>query len=131
MSGTQSAPEGASTGPGASPSPDERTWAMIAHLSAFALFLVPFGGNIIGPLVVWLARRERSAFVAAQAREALNFNISVSLAGILCALLVLVFVGILLGVVLFIAWICATIVAAVRASEGIDYRYPITLRLVS
>ncbi len=103
---------------------------MIAHLSAFALFLIPFGGNIIGPLVVWLARRDRSAFVGTQAREALNFNITVSLAGIVCALLVLVFVGILLGVVLIIAWICATIVAAIRASEGIDYRYPVTLRLV-
>ena len=124
MSGAESA-----TG-GLSPSPDERTWAMIAHLSAFALFIIPLGGNIIGPLVVWLARRDRSAFVAVQAREALNFNISVALAGIVCGLLVLVFVGILLAVVLFIAWICATIVAAIRASEGIDYRYPLTLRIV-
>jgi uncharacterized Tic20 family protein len=102
---------------------------MIAHLSAFAGFVVPLG-NIIGPLVIWLARRDQSAFVAAQAKEALNFNISVVIGGILCAVLVFVFIGILLGVALFIAWLAMTIIAAIKASEGVDYRHPVSLRLV-
>jgi uncharacterized Tic20 family protein len=68
--------------------------------------------------------------VAAQAKEALNFNISVVLGWIVCGLLMFVFIGILLGVALGIAWLVMTIIAAIKASEGIDYRYPISLRLV-
>jgi uncharacterized Tic20 family protein len=108
---------------------DERTWGMLAHLSAFSGFLVPLGG-VIGPLVVWLIKREQSAFVADQGKEALNFNISVLLAAIVCGVLVLIFIGILLGVALFIFWLTMTIIAGIKASEGVLYRYPVTLRLV-
>jgi uncharacterized Tic20 family protein len=108
---------------------DERTWGMLAHLSAFSGFLVPLGG-VIGPLVVWLIKRDQSAFVADQGKEALNFNISVLLAAIVCGVLVLIFIGILLGVALFIFWLTMTIIAGIKASEGVRYRYPITLRLV-
>jgi uncharacterized protein len=103
---------------------------MIAHLSAFAGVIVPLG-NIIAPLIVWLARRERSAFVGNQAREALNFNISVAIGALLCWILVFVFIGILLLVALGITWLALTIIAAIKASEGVDYRYPVSLRLVS
>jgi uncharacterized Tic20 family protein len=109
---------------------DERTWGMLAHLSAFSLFLIPPIGAVIGPLVVWLIKRDQSPFVADQGKEALNFNISVFLAVIVCGALVLVFIGILLGVALFIFWMTMTIIAAIKASEGVRYRYPITLRLV-
>jgi uncharacterized protein len=108
---------------------DERTWGMLAHLSAFSGFLVPLGG-VIGPLVVWLIKRDQSAFVADQGKEALNFNISVLLAAIVCGVLVLIFIGILLGVALFIFWLTMTIIAGIKASEGVRYRYPVTLRLV-
>jgi uncharacterized protein len=108
---------------------DERTWGMLAHLSAFSGFLVPLG-SVIGPLVVWLIKRDQSAFVADQGKEALNFNISVLLAAIVCAVLVLIFIGILLGVALFIFWLTMTIIAGIKASEGVLYRYPVTLRLV-
>jgi uncharacterized protein len=112
------------------PTADERTWGMIAHLSAFAWFVAPVLGAIIGPLVVWLVKRDQSAFVEAQAKEALNFNISVAIGLLVCALLALVFVGVLLAAVLWIAWLVLTIVAAIRAGEGVDYRYPFSLRLV-
>jgi uncharacterized Tic20 family protein len=112
------------------PTQDERTWGMLAHLAAFGLFIVPFGGNLLGPLLVWLLKREQSNFIADQGRESLNFNISVFLAGIVCGLLVYVLIGILLGAVLFIFWLVMTIVAGIRASEGIRYRYPFSLRLV-
>jgi uncharacterized protein len=108
---------------------DERTWGMMAHLSAFSGFLVPLGG-VIGPLVVWLIKREQSAFVADQGKEALNFNISVLLAALVCGVLVFIFIGILLGVALFIFWLTMTIIAAIKASEGVRYRYPVALRLV-
>jgi uncharacterized Tic20 family protein len=111
------------------PTQDERTWGMLAHLTAFAGFIVPLG-FIIGPLVVWLLKRDQSAFVADQGKEALNFNISVLLAIAVCGALVWILIGILLGVALFVFWMAVTIIAGIKASEGIRYRYPYALRLV-
>jgi hypothetical protein len=115
---------------GASPTQDERTWGMIAHLSAFAVFVFPLGGNILAPLIIWLTRRDTSAYVEMEAREALNFNISVALGWIVCGLLVFARIGIPLGALLFLYWLVMAIVAAVKASEGVGYRYPFSLRLV-
>lgn len=127
--GSASAP-GAPDMPGTVPSADERTWGMLAHLAAFAGLIMPFAGSVIGPWVIWLTRRDQSAFVAEQAKEALNFNISVLLGWLVCGLLALVFVGFLLGIALFIYWIAVTIVAAIKAGEGVRYRYPVSLRFV-
>jgi hypothetical protein len=111
------------------PTQDERTWGMLAHLTAFSGFLIPLG-NIIAPLVVWLVKRDQSEFIADQGKESLNFNISVLLAGCVCGALVFVLIGILLGVALFFYWLAMTIVAGIKASEGVRYRYPFTLRLI-
>jgi uncharacterized Tic20 family protein len=92
--------------------------------------VVPFFGCVVGPLVVWLARRDQSAFVDAQAKEALNFNITVFFGWLACALLTLVFIGFILLAALFVAWLVMTLVAAIKASEGVWYRYPFSLRLV-
>jgi len=116
--------------PGAAPTENERTWGMLAHLSALAGLVLPLAGVVIGPLVVWLARRDESEFVAGHAKEALNFNISVLLGALACMLLMLVFIGFLLGTALFIAWLVMTLIAAIKASEGHTYRYPFSLRLV-
>ena len=116
--------------PGAAPTENERTWGMLAHLSALAGLVVPMIGIVLGPLAVWLARRDQSAFVTAHAKEALNFNITVLLAAVMCMLLMLVFIGILLGTALFVAWLVMTLVAAIRASEGAIYTYPFALRFV-
>src|SRR5262249_40200563 len=112
------------------PSQDERTWGMLAHLSAFVGLLFPLFGGVLAPWVIWLAWRERSHFVGEQAREALNFNLSVLIAYLVSVVLMYVYVGFLLCVVLFIGWVVMTIVAAIRTSEGIHYRYPLSLRLV-
>ncbi|HEY6824956.1 MAG TPA: DUF4870 domain-containing protein [Steroidobacteraceae bacterium] len=112
------------------PTENERTWGMLAHLSALTGLVLPLAGIVIGPLVVWLARRDDSEFVAAHAKEALNFNISVLLGALACMLLMLVFIGFLLGTALFIAWLVMTLIAAIKASEGHPYRYPFSLRLV-
>jgi uncharacterized protein len=117
--------------PGTAPSENERTWGMLAHLSALAGLVLPLIGIVLGPLLVWLARREESEFVAGHAKEALNFNISVLLGALACMLLMLVFVGFLLGTALFIAWLVMTLIAAIKASEGHPYRYPFSLRLVN
>jgi uncharacterized Tic20 family protein len=122
-------PDSVSTTDAAIPTQDERTWGMLAHLTAFAGFIVPLG-FIIGPLVVWLIKRDQSAFVADQGKEALNFNISVLLGIAVCGALVWILIGILLGVALFVFWMAVTIIAGIKASEGIRYRYPYALRLV-
>lgn len=108
---------------------DERNLAMLAHLSALAGLVVPLG-NVIAPLVIWLTQREKSAFVAEQSLEALNFNITVALAGVVCGMLVFIGIGVLLGVLLGIGWLVSTILGAVRAAEGQRFRHRFTLRLV-
>jgi len=120
----------AGSGTDSPPSQDERTWGMLAHLSAFVGLLLPFAGAALAPLLIWLTWRDRSGFVGEQAKEALNFNLTVLIAYLACWALVYVFIGILLGIVLFFGWLLLTILAAIRASEGVHYRYPLSLRLV-
>jgi uncharacterized protein len=112
------------------PTQDERTWGMLAHICAFALFLIPMIGCALGPLIVWLIKRDQSEFVADQGKEALNFNITVLIASVACAVLVFVAIGILLSAALFIYWFIVTILAGIKASEGVRYRHRFTLRLV-
>lgn len=131
MSGPSNSPTGGAPPlPATPPSQDERTWGMLSHLSAFTGLVLPLVGNIAAPWAIWLARRDRSAFVASQAKEALNFNISVVIAWLVCWALTYVFIGILLGIVLFVSWLALTILAGIKAGEGVDYRYPLALRLV-
>ena len=117
------------TEPTGLPTQDERTWGMVAHLAALAFFILPFG-NILGPLVVWLAKRDHSAFVALHAKEALNFNITFLIGALVCGVLLVFSIGILFGAVLFVFWLVMTIIAALKANEGVAYRYPFTVRFV-
>jgi uncharacterized Tic20 family protein len=109
---------------------DDRTWAMIAHLSALVGYaVVPFG-NIIAPLIIWLVKKDRSWFIDDQAKEALNFQISVTIYAIISALLIIVLVGFVLLGILYVLGIILTIVAAIKANDGYQYRYPLTIRLI-
>jgi len=102
---------------------------MIAHLSTLAGLFV--GGLIfLGPLIVYLVKKDEHPFIADQSREALNFNLSVFIYIIASAILIIVVVGILLLPAVAIAWLILTIIAAVRANNGEPYRYPLTIRLV-
>ncbi|HSC07512.1 MAG TPA: DUF4870 domain-containing protein [Steroidobacteraceae bacterium] len=112
------------------PSKEQRNWAMLAHLSALLVYPTLIGG-IVGPLVIWLIRKDDMPFAADQAKETLNFQITVYLAGIVCLILTLLVIGIFLGAILVIAHLVLTIVGAIKASEGVAYRYPFNLRLIS
>ena len=109
---------------------DDRNWGMIGHLSALAAFIAPFLGGVLGPLIVWLVKRDQSVFAAECAKEALNFNITVAIGFALCGCLAFIFIGIPLMIALGIAWLVLVIIAGIRASEGVQYRYPATLRFV-
>jgi len=109
----------------ATPNGNDKIWSILSHLSAL------LGVGFILPLVVYLAMRKESEYVAANAREALNFHISVFIYGICCIPLVLIIIGIPLLIGLVIASFVLAIIAAVRASDGECYRYPFTIRLVT
>ncbi|HET8818660.1 MAG TPA: DUF4870 domain-containing protein [Xanthomonadaceae bacterium] len=122
-------------------SADERQWAMFAHLSALLGGLVTAGwagsiGCFIGPLVIWMMKKDTMPFVDDQAKEALNFNITVAIVFFVLLMLTLFTLGIgilLTGplmVIIGIAWLVLVIIAAVKANQGERYRYPLTLRLV-
>lgn len=133
-------PEQPAPPPAGVPSQEERQWAMFAHLSALAggVLTSPIGGwgFFLGPLVIWLMKKETMPFVADQAKESLNFNITVSAIFLILLILTIVTLGIgaLLTVpimlVVGIGALVLIIMAAIKANEGVTYRYPLTLRLV-
>jgi uncharacterized Tic20 family protein len=107
---------------------DARNWATLSHLSAYVAFLgIP---SLVGPLVIWLLKRD-DPYVDYHAKEALNFNISFLIYGIVATFSIIFLVGLLLLPVLLISWFVLVIVAAVKASSGEYYRYPMTLRFIS
>ncbi len=110
-------------------SQDDRNLGMLCHLIALVGLLIPFG-NILGPLVIWLVKKDQSHFVDVEGKEALNFNITVAIAGFVSFLLMAVAIGFVLVVIVAIFWIVMAIVAASKASSGEHYRYPLTIRLV-
>lgn len=114
-----------------SPSAPARQWAMFAHLSALlgVVLPIPFV-NVLAPLVIWQMKKEEFAFVDEQGKEALNFQITVSIALLVCFLLVFVVIGFLLLPIVAIASLVFTIIAGIKANNGESYRYPITMRLV-
>jgi uncharacterized protein len=107
---------------------EERTWGMVAHLSALIGLII--GVSFVGPLIVMLAQGPKSRFVRDQAVEALNFNITVLIAVIVSSLLIFIIIGLVLLPVVLIAWLVFTIIGAVTANDGRPYRYPINIRMV-
>jgi len=109
---------------------DSKNWATASHLSAFVVFVgVPV--PVLGPLFIWLFKRDEDPYAEWHAREALNFNLSIMLYTVISAVLIIALVGLVLLPAVLISWFVLTIVAAVRASNGEYYRYPMTLRFIS
>lgn len=108
---------------------EESNWGMFAHLSALIGFVIPFG-NVIAPLVIWLTKGKESVYIAAQAKEALNFQITLLIAFLVCFILSFVLIGLFLMVLVGIAGLVLVILATIAASKGQMYRYPFSLRLV-
>ena len=115
-----------------SQTPDQRTWAVMTHLSG--LLLAVFSGGVLGflgPLIVWLIKKDEDAYLRAHAAEALNFQISLVIYAIASGVLVLVLIGLVLLVGVIGIAIAFPIVAAVKASNAQVWRYPLTIRFVS
>lgn len=121
---------------------EERKWAMAAHLCGLAwlaggtgLIFFPFGAlvllTLVGPLVIWRTKGRSMPFVAEQAKESLNFQITVLLLGLIFLALALVLIGFVFLWILGLVNLVLVIIAAVQVSDGKPYRYPICLRLVT
>lgn len=113
---------------------------MFAHLSALlgGLLTGAIGGwgSFLGPLIIWLLKKDTMPFVNDQAREALNFNITVSAIFLVLIILTVFTLGIgailtvPLAIIIGIAALVFIIIASIKANEGVAYRYPFAIRLV-
>jgi uncharacterized protein len=110
-------------------SKDEKMWGMFCHLSGLAGLIFPFG-NIIGPLVIWLMKKDEYPFVDDQGKESLNFQITGTIASIVAAISIIFLVGIILLPIVLLAALVMTIIGTVNASNGVWYRYPFAIRLI-
>jgi uncharacterized protein len=106
------------------PKGSDKIWTVLSHLSWFV------GLPFLLPLVVYLVMRKESPYVSENAREALNFHISVLIYSLCCIPLVFIIIGVPILVIIGIASLILAVVAAIKASDGGCYRYPLTLRLV-
>ncbi len=99
------------------------TFALIGHI-------IPFG-NIFGPLVVWLIKKDEHPFIDDQGKEAINFQITVTIAFLISGVLVFVFIGVVLLPIVYVVAMILLVIATIKANEGVRYRYPWVLRLIS
>jgi uncharacterized protein len=105
---------------------NEKNWRIISHISALSMFVIPFG-NILGPLMVWLLKREEFPSVEQEAKESLNFQITMA---------IILLIGFLMPFRLFLIpiWgivnIVYIVMASISVSNNVNYRYPFNLRLV-
>jgi uncharacterized protein len=119
---------GSLVGP-ATPTPDERTWGMMAHLAAIIASAV--GLPLLGPLVVLLTRGRDSAYVRAHAVESLNFQLTLFIAMVVSSVMLCLGVGFLLLPVVLVGGLVLTVIGTVKASNAELYHYPATLRIIS
>lgn len=111
-------------------SQDARKWAMFCHLaSLLGLTGIPFA-NVLGPVIVWMMKREEDPFIDQAGKEAVNFQISMTIYIIVAALLILLVIGLILLPLIGLADLIFTIIAAIKSNDGEEYRYPLTIRFL-
>jgi uncharacterized protein len=112
-------------------SSDVRTWCVLSHASALLGFFIPWAFHVLGPLIVWLAKRADAPEIDAHGKESLNFQISMLIYNLVAGVLCLLLIGFALLFILHILNLVFVIVASIKASEGKLYRYPLTIRFIS
>jgi uncharacterized protein len=111
-------------------SSDVRMWNVLCHATALAGFFVPWAGHILGPLIVWLVKRNDSPEIDEHGKESLNFQISMLIYNVIAGVLCLVLIGFVILAILHILNLVLVIIASIQASEGKFYRYPLAIRLI-
>lgn len=102
---------------------DARTMAMLAHLLGIVL-------GFVGPLIIWLVKKDQSAFVEVQSKEALNFQLTLLIGYVISGATWCVFIGMALFPVVWLAGLILCIMAGMEANKGVDYRYPFNIRFI-
>lgn len=119
-------------GPGKSSTPPDnnaKTMATFAHLGVVAGMIIPFG-SILTPLIIWLTQKDKSSYVDHHGKEALNFQITMVIVMIASAILIFIFIGFILLIAAAIANLVLSIMAAIKANEGVLYEYPFNFRFI-
>ena len=120
--------ENANAAQPAADSKDARMWGMLCHLAALVGFLgIPLA-TIIGPLVVWLIKKQEYPLVDREGKKALNFQISMAIYAIVAFVLIFVIIGIPLLILLALVDLILVIIASVKTSNGEDYNYPLSIK---
>jgi uncharacterized protein len=114
-----------------STSSEVRTWSVLCHASALLGLFFHFFGHLLGPLIVWLIKRDLSPEIDANGKESLNFQISMLIYDVIAGILCLVLIGIPILIALWIMNTVLVIVASVKTSNGEFYRYPLTIRFLT
>ncbi|MGM7702980.1 DUF4870 domain-containing protein [Pseudalkalibacillus sp. Hm43] len=109
---------------------NEKNWGMYVHLAAFIGYLTAALGFILGPLVLWLIKKDESSYIDYHGKEAVNFQISFFLYGLIAGALMLVLIGMVLLPIVVILHLIFMIIGTIKASEGNYYRYPLTIRFI-
>jgi len=109
---------------------DDRNMAMFCHLAAFGGVVVPFFGNLIGPLVVWQLKKEQSEFVDYHGKESLNFQITMAIAFFISFILSIIIIGFFLMLGLALFNLVVIIIASIKANDGLRYQYPFNFRFI-
>src|ERR1700730_8498748 len=117
--------------PTSSTSSDVRTWCVLCHAAALSGVFLHAVGHILGPLIVWLIKRADSPEIDAHGKESLNFQLSMLIYNVVALILCIVLIGIPILILLYILNIVLVIVASIKASEGVLYRYPLTIRFLT
>src|SRR5437588_1428503 len=107
-----------------------RTWCVLCHASALLGVFLHFPGHLLGPLIVWLVKRGDSPEIDAHGKESLNFQISMLIYNAVAAVFCLILIGFLFLAVLWVLNALFVIIAAIQASDGKFYRYPMTIRFI-
>ena len=107
-----------------------RSWSAFCHASALLGVFIHFPGHVIPPLIVWLAKRDASPEIDAHGKEALNFQISMLIYNLVAAVFCLVLIGFVFLAILWVLNAVFVIIAAIQASDGKFYRYPMTIRFI-
>jgi uncharacterized protein len=110
---------------------DERMWGMFCHLSALAGYnILPGIGFVIGPLIIWTLKKKDFPFIDEQGKEALNFQISMMIYMFASAILILLLIGFLLLISLGIFQLIMIVIASIKANNGEQFKYPLSIRFI-
>ena len=117
--------------PGSAPAvTNVRSWNILCHASALLGVFFHFPGHLLGPFIVWLAKRDASPEIDAHGKESLNFQISMLIYNAVAAVFCLILIGFVFLAILWVLNAVFVIIASIQASDGKFYRYPMTIRFI-